>query len=147
MRTVLAALLVLLAAVEARAYSPNSVDHMLRRAKAGEPAALFDAAHYYAGGSGAVFQQDDTMVGYCMKQAAEKGLPRAQGGWGIILLSGLHGQTKDVPEAVRWLSLAADKEDPPAMNLLGRMMLNGEGVPKDSKRVARASRSTWQRFG
>ena len=50
----------------------------------------------------------------------------AQYNLGRIYLDGSSGIDKDTRQAARWLSLAAEKGNPPAQALLGQMLFNGQ---------------------
>jgi len=67
------------------------------------------------------------------RQAAERGLPRAQRSLGELYQSG-QGVDKDEVEAAKWYRKAADKGDAKAQSNLGSMYFSGQGgLKKDEK--------------
>jgi len=59
--------------------------------------------------------------------------PEAAYHLGGLYLMGI-GAVKDSMQAARWLRLAADKGEHRAQALLGRLLFNGEGVPREAAR-------------
>jgi uncharacterized protein len=77
--------------------------------------------------------QDFAEAANLFRQAAERGLPRAQRSIGELYQSG-QGIAKDDVEAVRWYRKAADKGDAKAQSNLGSMYFSGHGgLKKDEK--------------
>ncbi len=67
--------------------------------------------------------------------ATNFGDANAQYNLGRIYLDGSSGVEKDTRQAVRWLSLAAEKGNPSAQALLGQMLFNGQdGVARQRAR-------------
>jgi TPR repeat protein len=65
---------------------------------------------------------------------------------GQALISGNLGQTKDIPEGVRWLEIIATKaNDTRAMALLAQTYLKGDGVPQNEERAVVLFRSLGER--
>jgi TPR repeat protein len=61
------------------------------------------------------------------------GDPDAQLGLAKAMLEGVGG-AKDARQAMRWLSLAANKGQPRAQALLGSLMFKGENAPRQAAR-------------
>jgi TonB family protein len=77
--------------------------------------------------------QDFAEAATLFRQAAERGLPRAQRSLGELYQFG-QGVTKDEVEAVKWYRKAADKGDAKAQSDLGSMYFSGlGGLKKDEK--------------
>ena len=70
------------------------------------------------------------------RQAAERGLPKAQRSLGELYRNG-QGVPQDDTEAVNWFRKAADKNDLPAQADLGTMYANGRGVSQDDKEAVK----------
>src|SRR5436190_4090242 len=77
--------------------------------------------------------QDFEEAAKLFRQAAERGLPRAQRSLGELYQAG-EGMAKDEVEAVKWYRKAADKGDAKAQSNLGSMYFSGQGgLKKDEK--------------
>jgi TPR repeat protein len=61
---------------------------------------------------------------------ASQGEPKAMASLGVLYLKGL-GVTKDIPQAIKWLTLAAEKGDVRAETNLGSVYYDGDGVTQD----------------
>lgn len=66
---------------------------------------------------------------------ARDGVPRAQSNVGACFAEGL-GVERDLPLAVRWLTLAAEAGDPVGQRNLATLHFRGEGVARDDGRAA-----------
>ena len=66
--------------------------------------------------------------------ATDFGDPEAQYQLGRMYLEGAAGLVKDNMRAARWLALAAEKGHCGAQALLGHLLFNGEGVPRQRAR-------------
>jgi len=79
--------------------------------------------------------QDFAEAANLFRQAAERGLPRAQRSLGELYQFG-QGVTKDEVEAVKWYRKAADKGDAKAQSDLGSMYFSGLGGLKKNEKEA-----------
>jgi TPR repeat protein len=66
--------------------------------------------------------------------ASDFGSPEAQYRLGRMYMEGAPGLAHDPRNAVRWFALAAEKGHCGAQALLGHMLFNGEGVPRQKAR-------------
>ena len=66
---------------------------------------------------------------------AESGVPTAQAALGAMYMDGL-GVPRNIPEALRWLGLAADQGMAAAQLRLGTLYLLGDGVAPDSVKAS-----------
>ena len=71
-----------------------------------------------------------------LKQVAYAGDARAQVRLGLIYLTG-DGVAKDDPEAMKWLRMAADQDNPVGERYLAEMYFKGRGVPADNMEAAK----------
>ena len=71
------------------------------------------------------------------KEAAAKGLPKAQFLWGLRHLKGKEGKGSKGSKllAFKWIKTAADQEYAKAQFILGSMYYRGEAVPRDPKKA------------
>ena len=71
-----------------------------------------------------------------LKEIANAGNANAQVQLGVIYLTG-DGVTKDDAEALKWLHMAADQDQPLAERYLAEMYFKGRGVPADNMEAAK----------
>jgi TPR repeat protein len=76
-----------------------------------------------------------------VEAAAKYGMPRAMVFWGHFLLDGLGGVTQDRAAAAAWFRIAAEADEAEGMNMLGRCLENGWGLPVDYAEAVRWFRS------
>lgn len=69
-------------------------------------------------------------------QKANDGDVTAQVAAGVVLFSG-DMVNKDLDQAIKWFSLAAEKNNDIALFYLGKIYFTGDGVPKDEIRAAK----------
>jgi TPR repeat protein len=89
----------------------------------------------YQLGMMAIYQQlpiaDAAAGNELLRLAAEAGHVDAQRELGLSYLDGRGLSEANVLEAVRWLSMAADQDDPIALKLMAQAYELGDGVPQD----------------
>ena len=94
----------------------------------GDPDAQFNLAQAYKLGRGVPVNLIQAEQWY--RRAALQNHPQAQDNYGLILYqNGKHG------DAVRWLTLSAERGELRAMFVLGTMYFNGDSVAKDYPRA------------
>lgn len=71
-----------------------------------------------------------------LKQIAYAGDAKAQVQLGLIYLTG-DGVPKDDPEAMKWLRMAADQDNPVGERYLAEMYFKGRGAPADNMEAAK----------
>jgi TonB family protein len=79
---------------------------------------------------------DYTQAADLFRQAAERGLPRAQRALGELYREGV-GVPRDPAEAAKWLRKAADKDDARAQSSLAALYASGQGVPQSDKEAVK----------
>ncbi len=70
-----------------------------------------------------------------LKQAAMQGVPLALYNMGVFVEHGLGGVKQDAAEAVRWYEDAAERGLPEAQCRLGRLCMDGAGLPRDEAKA------------
>jgi len=99
-------------------------------------------ARCYRFGTGT--ERDESVVLYWCRKAATNGLPEGQATLGRMYRTGAAGLTKDMHEAVRWLTVGAENGDVQAQYELGMLYIHGREIAKDAveatKWFARAAR-------
>jgi len=87
----------------------------------------------------AAFDRGDHAAAFALWQPlAEQGDAAARYGIGLVLLAG-RAQPRDVPQALRWIRLAAEQGHALAENRLGFLYQHGIGVPRDEADAADAA--------
>lgn len=111
-----------------------SGDELIKAAKEGDPAALFQLGlnHLYGDNT----PKDALLASQYFESAAEKGYVPAIRELGILIASG-EGVEPDPVEGARLLGRAADELDPSAMYHLGLMYEKGIGLPIDRQKAVR----------
>ena len=100
--------------------------HLLARAQAGDPAALFnEAVRLDLSGDQAAPRAFELY-----RRAAEAGLPAAEFNVAIMFDSG-RGTAVDMTQAATWYARAASHGDHRAAYNLGQLYENGQGVPRN----------------
>lgn len=106
-----------------------------RASELGSGAAALALGICYDSGDGV--PADPVRAAECYRIAAERQAPEAGGAWAQCLFTG-KGVKQNVPEAMRLLEQAADKNDGIALHLLGLIYTEGRnGIPPDRARGIR----------
>jgi cell division protein FtsN len=94
-------------------------------AEGGDADAQYNLAQAYRIGRGT--QQNATESRKWFELAAKQGQVDAQTALGLLLI-----QTADRAEALQWLKLAAEQNEPRALLVYGAALYKGDGVPRDA---------------
>lgn len=106
----------------------KAVDAWRPAAIAGDAQAQFNLGQAYKLGRGVPV--DMAMAEQWYRKAALQGLPQAEANYGLALFDqGKRG------EATPWLERAVSRGEPRAQLVLGTMLFNGDGVPRDWRRA------------
>lgn len=89
------------------------------------------------GNSGWKLRTRDTEAGELCREGALRGLPVAMTCLGGLHFFGTGGVARDIAEARRWFTRAADAGEPQGMMDLAQMCLNGHGGPVDRDQAIR----------
>lgn len=111
-----------------RADYRKAVEEWRTAANAGDAQAQFNLGQAYKLGRGVAV--DMPMAENWYRKAALQGLPQAEANYGLALFD--QGKRAD---ALPWLEKAVARGEPRAQLVLGTMLFNGDGVPKDWRRA------------
>ena len=116
----------------------KAVEEWRGPAVAGDPDAQFNLGQAYKLGRGVPV--DPALAESWFRKAAVQGHEQAEENYGLALFQ--YGRKA---EAVPWLEKSAARDDPRTQLVLGTMLFNGDGVPKDWTRAyALVTRSSQQ---
>jgi TPR repeat protein len=104
-----------------------------KAADMGDVAAQIRLAEKYVQGRGVPVDLNEAVRWY--EKAAESGNRDAQARLGELLVSGRAGLARDPLRGGNWLALAAGQGHGGAMQALGKMFEDGDGVPRDIKKA------------
>ena len=111
-----------------RADYRKAVEEWRGSANAGDAQAQFNLGQAYKLGRGVAV--DMAMAESWYRKAALQGLPQAEANYGLALFD--QGKRN---EALPWLEKSVARGEPRAQLVLGTMLFNGDGVPKDWRRA------------
>ncbi len=115
-----------------RRLAAQVIDHVRKRAKAGDAEAMFLLGSAYDEGLGV--EADPVKVVYWYRKAVEKGNAPAMNNLAWMYYEG-RGVPQDYDKAVYWFSKAAEKGEADAMFNLGLMYQSGLGVARDYEKA------------
>jgi TPR repeat protein len=121
--------ILLLSPIEGATDEPAGIDWMTKAAQAGYPAAQVRLAGIQYFGQHGVAKNEASALEWALKAA-----PKDRDGaalLGLMYLRGAAGHPANIPEALRWTKLAAQKGVAEAAVELAGLYLDGRGTPRD----------------
>jgi len=116
----------------------KAADLYRKAAAHGNAKAMYNLGYIYHHGQGV--QQDDAKATEWFQKAADLHLPAAEFQMGFAYFTGTEGCKEDYPQAIKWLTLAAQQSDKAAQpgraaSFLGYLYEEGLGTPKSHQQA------------